>query len=293
MEKLLPIFESQLEQLRSKLEQSTTQKDITYYLNLILERSINAYKQNLTIPQIRVTTPVLDILQGGVTCLASLRVLSQAEPTSSQFRSKFRIGRFSQTQIEFAGAALVLFLLVSAMSESWLVIIAVVLMLGLVALRLSRWFSTHEAKDQTGAGAGERTSFDIKSLVNTLRENVMIYDNASEGLIAAVLASERGQAVSASSKRLDPDILEFLQQLLGMQRLQNNAQLQTCTDEAQILLKRFGVRDVWYDEQLSEDEKAMFEQIVDPSASSVICMLPAIVNEEESLLEGRILVPLG
>lgn len=206
---------------------------------------------------------------------------------------EFRVGKLTSKQVQYGAVALLLLVLFAALSTSWLAGVAFALTLVLIALEVApRFIRPNPAKPDMRSKPMQLISecaqqIDGDKVVTILGDMAMVVDQIIEELDKLSMRN-----TGKTPAKIDPEFIGFLQHLLGDSQREDAQFLRDRIELVPGLLKRQGLRIVTYaDLEDQEQVDEYFRVIVNPAMPAITTLLPAIVDEQGVVVEGRVVFP--
>ena len=303
MKTLLTLFGKGRSELQAEIDKATSLEQVVKLVQNRLDELKTMYIGELSVAQARLALFFLDVLRQSIATLAaaSIATLSTANGTNVSRPTPQQI--ISQTT-GFSPNSLVLKLLqvlicigifFSFFSSTrydpfaWMAILLLSLLIGLeVALQLS--------KDNTENSPSSLQRLEASQLIVQVDSKVLI-DNLGDALNtidrAVAQAEEVKKSLGTSGIEEMPEILNFLQMLMGASSLENPEMTLELTKLIPQVLMEQGIRVQSYRPNDDHSSRGYFdfEPPIDESAKEYVTLTPALLKGENVLRRGRVIEP--
>lgn len=318
-EMLADLLRVEVESLPDELKRAQRSADVRHAVEQRLRIAGDRYIQALPIACEAPATNQLRLLGLSVDFLDACSCAVQPMPEQASTTAPMRLQELSAARpVRLGGLVVLLIALLALLSTSWLAGIAFVvglllfvieLLPYLLALRseVSRHFGRWQpwkggvadstARDiqppfPTAASSGSSTvhvRWDGARIAATLTAMAAVID---EGVAAWLEALQRRPVHAASSHNgVDPELIVLLQYLLRDSQQSDPRYMRERIQRIPDVLKAQGLRLLRFEDLPADatlDE--YFQVFVDPSVSSIVTVLPAVVGEDGVVAEGRLIV---
>lgn len=283
--KLLTLFSEERPQLQAEIDQTTDIDQVVQLVQNCIDRLERTYMSQLSVVQIRLASFFLELLQQSVATLAAAHPKPVAPPptplTDTKVSSSRLILKLSQALICLVIFSS-LFSLTKTAPGAWIAIALTGVLVGLeVTLQIN-----------------QATTPQLELPPPTLQINSKeLLDHVADALNLIDLAVERAgsgtQPLSEQGVEELPELLNFLQRLIGLSLLERPQMIGELTKLLPQILMEQGIRAQIYRDQdpQSRREYFDFEPSIDPSTQEWVTITPALLKGDRLLRRGRVIEP--
>ncbi|MGF1482287.1 MAG: hypothetical protein ACFB4I_22875 [Cyanophyceae cyanobacterium] len=285
MKTLLTQFSEERPQLQSEIDRTTDVEQVIKLVQNQLDRLERTYISQLSVAQIRLASFSLELLQQAIATLAAAHPTAiappQTQPTETQTSPRL-ILKLSQALICLVIFSL-LFSLTKTAPGAWMAIALTGVLVGLeVTLQLERPAAT--------APPSELPPPTLKI------DSPVLLDFVADALNLIDLAVARvGSNQPSGEQGLEelPELLNFLQRLLGLSLLERPQPLGELAKLLPQILMEQGIRAQVYRSQAPQSHREYFdfEPSIDPSTHDFVTITPALLKGDRLLRRGRVIEP--
>lgn len=286
MNTLLTLFSKGRSELQTEIDRATNLDQVVKLVQNQLNDLKSIYIGDLSVAQARLALFFLEVLQQSVATLAAneTKLQPQQQIISQATFSPNNILKLLQG-LTCISILVSLFSLTSSEPLAWMGILLMLLLLGLeVAIQLNKDTS---ASINLPAAPQINVRVDSKILLDNIADALNTIDRA------VAQAEEVKPLSSTSGVEEMPELLNFLQTLIGASSLENpDMTLELTKLLPQILIEQgIGVQSYRPNDAHSSRGYFDFEPSIDQSAKDYVTLAPALLKGEQVLRRGRVIEP--
>lgn len=296
MKTLLTLFSKERSELQTEIDKATSLDAVVKLVQHRLDDLKSMYIGDLSVAQARLALFFLDTLRQSVATLAAANETKVSCPDPQQTISNSE--RFSPNSLILkllqvlicVGILVSLFSLTRSAPLAWMAILLMSLLIGLeVAIQLD--LDNHENSP------GSLQPMEAPQL-NVRVDSKVLLDNIADALNTidrAVAQAEEVKKPLDSNSGIEemPELLSFLQMLLGASSLENPDMTLELTKLLPQILMEQGLRVQSYRPNGEQSSRGYFdfEPPIDQSAKDYVTLTPALLKGEHLLRRGRVIEP--
>lgn len=295
MKTLLTLFSKERSELQTEIDKETNLEQVVKLVQNRIDDIKTAYIGDLSVAQARLALFFLDTLRQSVATLAAANETRVKNPEPGQIINQAT--RFSPNSLilKLLQALICMGILGSLLSltrtapGAWMAILLTSLLVGLeVAVQLDK--DKQESPGSVGVMAAPQgvVRVDSKVLLDNLGDALNTIDRA-------VAQAEEVKKPLGSTSEIEemPELLNFLQMLIGTSSLENPEMTLELTKLIPQILMEQGIRVQSYrpNDEHSDRGYFDFEPPIDESAKDYVTLTPALLKGEQVLRRGRVIEP--
>ncbi len=293
MKTLLTLFSKGRSELQTEIDQTTSLDQAVKLVQNRLDDLKTMYIGDLSVTQARLALFFLDTLRQSVAALTAVNETRSSSPQqiisqATQF-SQSLILKLLQLLI-CVGILFSLFSVTRSAPLAWMAILLMSLLIGLeVAIQLDKDNHKNSLSSLQPVEA---------PLLNARVDSKVLLDNLADALNTidrAVVQAEEVKRPLGSTSGIEemPELLDFLQMLIGTSSLENPDMTLELTKLIPQILMEQGIRAQSYrpNDEHSERSYFDFEPPIDQSAEEYVTLTPALLKGDRLLRRGRVIEP--
>lgn len=295
MKTLLTLFSEGRNELQSKLDKASSSEQVVQLVQNQIDALERIYISDQSIEQVRLFSYFLETLRQSITTIVAINQTRVLEPPQEQIYDQLKY--FSSKKLTwkllrvltYIGILGTLFSAARIAPGVWVTILLTSLLVGLeVALELDKDNENRPDYPQSGGGSQRNLEVDSKVLIDNLADALDTID------IAVTSIKEVKKTVDSKGIEESPELLNFLQRLLGASLIEKPQMLIELTKLLPQILMEQGIRALVYrpdDEHSPSRDYFDFEPSIDCSTQDYITITPALWKGERLLRRGRVIEP--
>lgn len=296
MKTLLTLFSKERSELQTELDKATSLEEVVKLVQNRVDDLKTMYIGDLSVAQARLALFFLDTLRQSVATLIAAKETKVSCPQPQQMISQAT--RFSPNSLilKLLQVLICVGILVSLVSLArsaplaWMAILLMSLLIGLeVAIQLD--------KDNHENSPGSPGFIEASQAIVRVDSKVLL-DNLTDALNTIDRAVAQAQEVkkplgSTSGIEEVPELLNFLQMLIGASSLENPEMTLELTKLLPQILMEQGIRVQSYrpNDEHTERGNFDFEPPIDESTKDYVTLSPALLKGEQVIRRGRVIEP--
>ena len=284
--KLLTLFSEERNQLQAEIDQTTDVDLVVKLVQNCIDRLERTYISQLSVAQIRLASFFLELLQQSIATLAAAHPTPVAPPQLPPIAPKTSprlILKLSQALICLVIFSS-LFSLTKTAPGAWIAIALTGVLVGLeVTLQLDKQESTAPQLELPPP----TLQIDSKVFLDHVADALNLID------LAVARAGNGNQPLDEQGLEELPELLNFLQRLMGLSLLERPQMMSELTKLLPQILMEQGIRAQIYraHDPQSCREYFDFEPSIDPSTQEFVTITPALLKGDRLLRRGRVIEP--
>lgn len=294
MKTLLTLFSKERSELQTEIDKATSLDAVVKLVQNRLDELKSMYISDLSVAQARLALFFLDTLRQSVATLTAVNEKQVSCPDPQQITSGAT--QFSPNSILkllqvliCAGILGSLFSLTRSAPLAWMGILLTSLLIGLeVAIQLDKG----NQENSPGLQSMEAPQLSVRVDSKVLLDNIADALNTIDRAVAQAEAVKKPLDSTSGVEEM-PELLNFLQMLMGATSLENPEMTLELTKLLPQILMEQGIRVQSYrpNDERSSRGYFDFEPPIDESAKDYVTLTPALLKGEHLLRRGRVIEP--
>lgn len=294
MKTLLTLFSKERSELQTEIDKATSLDAVVKLVQNRLDDLKSMYISDLSVAQARLALFFLDTLRQSVATLTAVNEKQVSCPEPQQITSGAT--QFSPNSILkllqvliCAGILGSLFSLTRSAPLAWMGILLTSLLIGLeVAIQLDKG----NQENSSGLQSMEAPQLSVRVDSKVLLDNIADALNTIDRAVAQAEAVKKPLDSTSGVEEM-PELLNFLQMLMGATSLENPEMTLELTKLLPQILMEQGIRVQSYrpNDERSSRGYFDFEPPIDESAKDYVTLTPALLKGEHLLRRGRVIEP--